>query len=58
MDRVLPFRFAEEEGVFWLLDQRRLPQEEVYVPVHTWLDTPPPHGAMPVQRSPAARSSA
>ena len=35
MDRVLPFRFAEEEGVFWLLDQRRLPQEEVYVPVRT-----------------------
>jgi len=35
VDRVLPFRFAEEEGVFWLLDQRRLPQEEVYVPVRT-----------------------
>ena len=35
MERFLPFRFDEEEGVFWLLDQRRLPQEEVWVPVRT-----------------------
>jgi methylthioribose-1-phosphate isomerase len=35
VERLLPFRFDEEEGVFWLLDQRRLPQEEVWVPVHT-----------------------
>ena len=35
MERLLPFRFDEEEGVFWLLDQRRLPQEEVWVPVRT-----------------------
>jgi methylthioribose-1-phosphate isomerase len=35
VERLLPFRFDEEEGVFWLLDQRRLPQEEVWVPVRT-----------------------
>ncbi len=35
MERLLPFRFDEEEGVFWLLDQRLLPQEEVWVPVRT-----------------------
>ena len=35
MERLLPFRFDEKEGVFWLLDQRRLPQEEVWVPVRT-----------------------
>jgi len=35
VERLLPFRFDEKEGVFWLLDQRRLPQEEVWVPVRT-----------------------
>jgi methylthioribose-1-phosphate isomerase len=35
VEHLLPFRFDEEEGVFWLLDQRRLPQEEVWVPVRT-----------------------
>jgi len=35
VERLLPFRFDEEKGVFWLLDQRRLPQEEVWVPVRT-----------------------
>jgi methylthioribose-1-phosphate isomerase len=35
VERLQPFRFDEEEGVFWLLDQRRLPQEEVWVPVRT-----------------------
>jgi methylthioribose-1-phosphate isomerase len=35
VERLLPFRFEEEEGVFRLLDQRRLPQEEVWVPVRT-----------------------
>jgi methylthioribose-1-phosphate isomerase len=35
VERLLPFRFEEEKGVFWLLDQRRLPQEEVWVPVRT-----------------------
>jgi methylthioribose-1-phosphate isomerase len=35
VERLLPFRFDEEEGVFWLLDQRCLPQEEVWVPVRT-----------------------
>jgi methylthioribose-1-phosphate isomerase len=35
VERLRPFRFDEEEGVFWLLDQRRLPQEEVWVPVRT-----------------------
>jgi methylthioribose-1-phosphate isomerase len=35
VERLQPFRFEEEEGVFWLLDQRRLPQEEVWVPVRT-----------------------
>lgn len=31
----MPFRFDEEERVFWLLDQRRLPEEEAWVPVRT-----------------------
>jgi methylthioribose-1-phosphate isomerase len=35
VERLLPFRFDDEEGVFWLVDQRRLPQEEVWVPVRT-----------------------
>jgi methylthioribose-1-phosphate isomerase len=35
VERLLPFRFDEEEGVFWLLDQRRFPEEEVWVPVRT-----------------------
>ncbi len=35
MERVLPFRFDREEGIFWLLDQRRLPLEEVWVPVRS-----------------------
>jgi methylthioribose-1-phosphate isomerase len=35
VERLQPFRFDKEEGVFWLLDQRRLPQEEVWVPVRT-----------------------
>jgi len=35
VEHLQPFRFDEEEGVFWLLDQRRLPQEEVWVPVRT-----------------------
>ncbi|WP_117236695.1 S-methyl-5-thioribose-1-phosphate isomerase [Thermus sediminis] len=35
MERLLPFRFDEGEGVFWLLDQRRLPQEEAFLPVRT-----------------------
>lgn len=32
MERVLPFRFDEREKTFWLLDQRKLPFEEVWVP--------------------------
>jgi len=32
VERVLPFRFDEREKTFWLLDQRKLPFEEVWVP--------------------------
>jgi methylthioribose-1-phosphate isomerase len=35
VERVLPFRFDEREKTFWLLDQRRLPFEEVWVPCRT-----------------------
>lgn len=32
---MLPFRFDEREKTFWLLDQRKLPFEEVWVPCRT-----------------------
>ncbi|WP_276957578.1 S-methyl-5-thioribose-1-phosphate isomerase [Allomeiothermus silvanus] len=32
MERLLPFRFDEREKTFWLLDQRKLPFEEVWLP--------------------------
>ncbi len=35
--RVLPFRF--EENTFWLLDQRKLPFQEVWVPCKSAQET-------------------
>lgn len=56
MERVLPFRF--EERVFWLLDQRRLPFEEVWVPVRTAREMAEAIRAMVVRGAPAIGVSA
>lgn len=53
MERILPFRFDEKEGVFWLLDQRRLPLEEVWVPVRTAKEMAQAIRAMVVRGAPA-----
>ncbi|WP_298630258.1 S-methyl-5-thioribose-1-phosphate isomerase [uncultured Thermus sp.] len=53
MERILPFRFEEKEGVFWLLDQRRLPLEEVWVPVRTAKEMAQAIRAMVVRGAPA-----
>ncbi|APD08685.1 MULTISPECIES: S-methyl-5-thioribose-1-phosphate isomerase [Thermus] len=58
MERLLPFRFDEEEGVFWLLDQRRLPLEEVWVPVRTAREMAEAIRAMVVRGAPAIGVSA
>ncbi|TBH21667.1 S-methyl-5-thioribose-1-phosphate isomerase [Thermus thermamylovorans] len=58
MERVLPFRFAEGEGVFWLLDQRRLPLEEVWVPVRTAREMASAIRGMVVRGAPAIGVSA
>ncbi|WP_114312623.1 S-methyl-5-thioribose-1-phosphate isomerase [Thermus caldifontis] len=58
MERILPFRFDEKEGVFWLLDQRRLPLEEVVVPVRTAKEMAEAIRAMVVRGAPAIGVSA
>jgi len=58
VERLLPFRFDEEEGVFWLLDQRRLPEEEVWVPVRTAREMAEAIRAMVVRGAPAIGVSA
>jgi methylthioribose-1-phosphate isomerase len=58
VERILPFRFDEEEGVFWLLDQRRLPLEEVWVPVRTAREMAEAIRAMVVRGAPAIGVSA
>jgi methylthioribose-1-phosphate isomerase len=58
VERLLPFRFDEEEGVFWLLDQRRLPQEEVWVPVRTAREMAQAIRDMAVRGAPAIGVSA
>ena len=58
MERLLPFRFDEEEGVFWLLDQRRLPQEEVWVPVRSAREMAEAIRTMVVRGAPAIGVSA
>ncbi|GAB5602083.1 S-methyl-5-thioribose-1-phosphate isomerase [Thermus sp. FJN-A] len=58
MERVLPFRWEEGEGVFWLLDQRRLPLEEVWVPVRTAREMAEAIRAMVVRGAPAIGLSA
>lgn len=58
MERVLPFRFDEKEGVFWLLDQRRLPLEEIWVPVRTAKEMAEAIRAMVVRGAPAIGVSA
>lgn len=49
--RVLPFRF--EENTFWLLDQRKLPFEEVWVPCKSARDTARAIRDMVVRGAPA-----
>jgi len=58
VERILPFRFDEEEGVFWLLDQRRLPLEEAWVPVRTAREMAEAIRAMVVRGAPAIGVSA
>jgi methylthioribose-1-phosphate isomerase len=58
VERLQPFRFDEEEGVFWLLDQRRLPQEEVWVPVRTAREMAQAIRDMVVRGAPAIGASA
>jgi methylthioribose-1-phosphate isomerase len=58
VERLQPFRFDEEEGVFWLLDQRRLPEEEVWVPVRTAREMAEAIRAMVVRGAPAIGVSA
>ncbi|WP_041658294.1 S-methyl-5-thioribose-1-phosphate isomerase [Marinithermus hydrothermalis] len=53
MERVLPFRFDEAEATFWLLDQRKLPFEEVWVPVKTAREAAEAIRAMVVRGAPA-----
>lgn len=54
----MPFRWDEGEGVFWLLDQRRLPLEEVWVPVRTAKEMAEAIRAMAVRGAPAIGVSA
>nr|WP_277621120.1 S-methyl-5-thioribose-1-phosphate isomerase [Thermus arciformis] len=54
----MPFRWDEGEGVFWLLDQRRLPLEEVWVPVRTAKEMAEAIRAMVVRGAPAIGVSA
>ena len=58
MERILPFRFDEKERVFWLLDQRKLPLEEVWVPVRTAKEMAEAIRAMVVRGAPAIGVSA
>ncbi|AEB11837.1 Methylthioribose-1-phosphate isomerase [Marinithermus hydrothermalis DSM 14884] len=53
VERVLPFRFDEAEATFWLLDQRKLPFEEVWVPVKTAREAAEAIRAMVVRGAPA-----
>lgn len=58
MERILPFRFDEKERVFWLLDQRKLPLEEIWVPVRTAKGMAEAIRAMVVRGAPAIGVSA
>nr|WP_246584366.1 S-methyl-5-thioribose-1-phosphate isomerase [Thermus brevis] len=54
----MPFRFDEKERVFWLLDQRKLPLEEIWVPVRTAKEMAEAIRAMVVRGAPAIGVSA
>jgi len=58
VERILPFRFDEKERVFWLLDQRKLPLEEIWVPVRTAKEMAEAIRAMVVRGAPAIGVSA
>ncbi|MER3536774.1 MAG: S-methyl-5-thioribose-1-phosphate isomerase [Thermus sp.] len=58
MERVLPFREDLKNGTFWLLDQRRLPFEEVWVPVQTAREMAEAIRRMVVRGAPAIGVSA
>jgi methylthioribose-1-phosphate isomerase len=58
VERVLPFREDLKNGTFWLLDQRRLPFEEVWVPVRTGREMAEAIRQMVVRGAPAIGVSA
>jgi methylthioribose-1-phosphate isomerase len=51
--RVLPFRFDQNQATFWLLDQRKLPFEEVWVPCRNAAQTAAGIRDMVVRGAPA-----
>jgi methylthioribose-1-phosphate isomerase len=51
--RILPFRFDQEQATFWLLDQRLLPFEEVWVPCRNGAQTAAGIRDMVVRGAPA-----
>ncbi|MFH1462999.1 MAG: S-methyl-5-thioribose-1-phosphate isomerase [Pseudomonadota bacterium] len=53
MSRALPYRYDLQAGVLYLLDQRRLPAEERWVPLHTAADVAEAIRAMVVRGAPA-----
>ncbi len=53
MSRVQPFRFDREEGVFHLIDQRRLPHEECWVAARCAADAADAIRSMVVRGAPA-----
>ncbi len=53
MTRAAPFRFSEDERCFFLLDQRLLPFEEVWVPLRTAVGTAQAIHDMVVRGAPA-----
>ncbi|MGQ9692829.1 MAG: S-methyl-5-thioribose-1-phosphate isomerase [Thermaceae bacterium] len=58
MERILPFREDLKNGTFWLLDQRRLPFEEVWVPIRTGQEMAEAIRKMVVRGAPAIGVSA
>ncbi len=53
MERTLPFRWEPAESTLYLLDQRRLPQEEVWLPLNSAADTARAIKDMVVRGAPA-----
>ncbi|WP_457629286.1 S-methyl-5-thioribose-1-phosphate isomerase [Oceanithermus sp.] len=53
MERTLPFRWDNDARTLWLIDQRRLPDEEVWVPLTSAHDTAEAIRDMVVRGAPA-----